>query len=310
MRDDRAPCGCDKLVSMVRLFRGRSTAFLFLLAALFLACPDGLRAQAEQPAWTSQEKPIYEQIRHLRDLPNDVRAHTTKQLAIQIRQLSVTPTKLILANDLANLSTEGDFGHDTLQEVAATLAGALRERPVPPDNGHPAAPYVELAELVRYEHVQASSDDPQFAAARSKLEADDASRQHVDFTLTDLQGKAWNLKELRGKVVLVNFWATWCPPCRKEIPDLETLHNRFKGQGLIILAISDEERGKVKPFIAERGVTYPVLLDPGRKVNELFQVVGIPKTFIYDRGGNLVAESIDMRTQTQFLQMLAQAGLQ
>ena len=239
-----------------------------------------------------------------------MRARTTKQLGIQIRQLPVTPTKLILANDLANLSTEGDFGHDTLQEVATTLAGALRERPVQQDNGQPAAPYVELAELVRYEHVQASSHDPQFAAAMSKLEADDATRQHVDFTLTDLQGKIWNLKELRGQVVLVNFWATWCPPCRKEIPDLETLYNRFKGQGLVVLAISDEDLDKVKPFIAERNVTYPVLLDPGRKVNELFQVVGIPKTFIYDRSGKLAAESIDMRTQRQFLQMLAQAGLQ
>jgi len=238
-----------------------------------------------------------------------VRARTTKQLAIQIRQLPVTPTKLILANDLANLSTEGDFGHDTLQEVATTLAGALRERPVPQDNGQSAAPYVELAELVRYEHVQASSEDPQFATATAKLKADDASRQHADFTLTDLQGKAWSLKDLRGKVVLVNFWATWCPPCRKEIPDLETLYNRFKGHGLVILAISDEDFDKVKPFIAERNVTYPVLLDPGRKVNELFQVVGIPKTFIYDRSGKLAAESIDMRTQQQFLQMLAQAGL-
>jgi peroxiredoxin len=296
-------------MSMIRLFRRRA-AFLLLLATFFLACPHELRAQNQQPAWTPEEKPIHDQIRHLRDLPDDVRARTTKQLGIQIRQLPVTPTKLILANDLANLSTEGDFGHDTLQEVATTLAGALRERPVQQDNGQPAAPYVELAELVRYEHVQASSHDPQFAAAMSKLEADDATRQHVDFTLTDLQGKTWNLKELRGQVVLVNFWATWCPPCRKEIPDLETLYNRFKGQGLVVLAISDEDLDKVKPFIAERNVTYPVLLDPGRKVNELFQVVGIPKTFIYDRSGKLAAESIDMRTQRQFLQMLAQAGLQ
>jgi peroxiredoxin len=297
-------------MSMIRVSRHRNAALLILSAALLLACPHGLGAQAGQPAWTSQEKPIYDQIRHLRDLPDDVRARTTKQLAIEIRQLPVTPAKLTLANGLANLSTEGDFGHDTLQEVATTLAGALRERPVPQDKGQPAAPYVELAELVRYEHVQASSNDPQFAAATSKLEADDASRQHADFTLTDLQGKAWNLRELQGKVVLVNFWATWCPPCRKEIPDLETLYNRFKGQGLVILAISDEEMDKVKPFIAERNVTYPVLLDPGRKVNELFQVVGIPKTFIYDRSGKLAAESIDMRTQNQFLQMLAQAGLQ
>ncbi len=143
----------------------------------------------------------------------------------------------------------------------------------------------------------------------AKLESDDKGRQHADFTLTDLEGKSWTLSKLRGKVVVVNFWATWCPPCRKEMPDLEALYNHFKGQGLVVLAISDEDAAKVRPFIAERQVTYPVLLDPGREVNDLFQVEGIPKTFVYDRNGKLVAQSIDMRTQKQFLGMLAEAGL-
>jgi peroxiredoxin len=117
------------------------------------------------------------------------------------------------------------------------------------------------------------------------------------------------LRELKGKVVLVNFWATWCPPCRKEMPDLNALYLRFKDQGFVILAISDEAADKVKPFIAERNISYPVMLDPGRKVNDLFQVEGIPKSFVYDREGKLVAQSIDMRTQKQFLEMLGQAGL-
>ena len=207
------------------------------------------------------------------------------------------------------LSTEGDFGHEMLQEVATTLAAALREQPLPAKNGRPPQPYVELAELVRYEHVQATLDDPQFAAAVAKLEADNERRQQADFTLTELGGKTWTLKEQRGKVVVLNFWATWCPPCRKEMPDLETLYQQFKEQGLVILAISDEDAGKVRPFIAQQKVTYPILLDPGRKVNELFQIEGIPKTFVYDRNGKLVAQSIDMRTRRQFLEMLAQAGL-
>jgi len=269
-----------------------------------------LRAQEQKVVWSNQEKPIADQIRSLRGLPDDVRARTTKNLAIEIRQLPVTPNKLRLAADLANLSTEGDFGRDTLQEVATTLAVALREQPIQAKQGQPPRPYVELAELVRYEHVQASLDDPQFAAAISKIEADNERRQQADFTLTELSGKTWTLKEQRGKVVVVNFWATWCPPCRKEMPDLETLYKQFKDQGLVILAISDEDAGKVAPFIAEQKVTYPILLDPERKVNELFQIEGIPKTFVYDRSGKLVAQSIDMRTRRQFLEMLAQAGLQ
>jgi peroxiredoxin len=157
--------------------------------------------------------------------------------------------------------------------------------------------------------MRASSDSPEFSAAMTKLESDDERRQHVDFTLADLRGKSWTLSELRGKVVVVNFWATWCPPCRKEMPDLEALYNRFKGEGFVVLAVSDEDAAKVRPFIAERQVTYPILLDPGRKVNDLFQVEGIPKTFVYDRDGKLVAQSIDMRTRKQFLGMLAEAGL-
>ncbi len=243
-----------------------------------------------------------------------MRAATTKELALKIRQLPAVPNKLRLANGLANLSTEGDFGHDTLQEVTTTLALALQEQPAPAGkNGDPAEPYGELAELARYEHVQTAplseSNTPQLAAALAKLEADDQHRQQVDFTLTDLQGKSWTLKDLHGKVVLVNFWATWCPPCRKEMPDLDTLYKKFEDQGLVVLAISDEVAAKVTPFIAEQKISYPILLDPGRKVNDLFVVQGIPKSFVYDRDGKLVAQSIDMRTQRQFLEMLGQAGL-
>jgi peroxiredoxin len=276
---------------------------------MFALTPPISGARQNNIVWNDQEKPIAQKIGVLRSLPDDFRARVTEQLAFQIRQLPASAHKLTLANALANLSTEGDFGRDTLQEVTTTLADALREHPAPEEKGQPAAPYIELAQLVRYEHMGASSDSPEFSAAMVKLESDDEGRQHADFTLTDLEGKSWTLSELRGKVVVVNFWATWCPPCRKEMPDLEALYDRFKSEGLAVLAISDEDAAKVRPFIAEHQVTYPVLLDPGRKVNDLFQVEGIPKTFVYDRSGKLVAESIDMRTRKQFLGMLAEAGI-
>jgi peroxiredoxin len=282
---------------------------LILLTALIYSTQSKRLLAQQIIVWSEQEKPILTQLRGLRDLPDDVRARTTKQLALQIRALPAGGNKVRLADGLANLSTEGDFGRDTLQEVTTTLAQALAESPEREDRGQPALPYAELAQLVRYEHMQADSDSPQFSAAMAQLKQEDARRQQADFTLTDLDGKNWTLQALRGKVVLVNFWATWCPPCRKEMPDLETLYTRFKGQGLVVLAIDDETLDKVKPFIAERHFSYPILLDPGRKVEEEFAVDGIPKSFVYNRSGKLVAESIDMRTQKQFLEMLAQAGL-
>src|ERR1700674_2458732 len=306
--------------------------FLALVATLAALLTFGLlfaSAQKKEVVWSADEKPLADQIHGLRALADDVRAGTTKDLALKIRKLPATENKLRLAVNLAGLSTEGDFGHDTLQEVATTLADTLRERPVlwakpaeqkSPDAGSnaaapraPAYPYIELATLVRYEHVEAPADltnDEQFRAAMAGLEADDRKREHPEFVLKDLSGKSWTFSELRGKVVLVNFWATWCPPCRKEMPDLETLYGRFGSKGLVVLGISDEEAAKVEPFIRERKVSFPVLLDPGRKVNEMFVVEGIPKSFVYDRDGKLVAQSIDMRTQKQFLEMLGRAGLE
>ena len=277
-----------------------SAAALFLAAAALICS-----AQPSKIVW-SEEKPILEQMRKLRGMPDDLRAATTRQLAVQIRALPAAPSKAALAESLANLVTEGDPGLDTLQEVANTLAEAIHEQPPAANNGQP---FVTLAQLVRYEQVKLSIDDPRFASAMTRLESDDEARQHANFTLSDLNGKTWTLQDLHGKVVVVNFWATWCPPCRKEMPDLEALYQRFAPKGLVILAISDEDPAKVQPFIAEHHFTYPILLDPGRKVNDLFHVEGIPKTFVYDREGQLAAEAIDMRTQHQFLAMLAKAGL-
>jgi peroxiredoxin len=261
-----------------------------------------LAAQPKRPALAPEEQPVADQLRGLRKLDDTARAAATKKLALEIRALQATPNKASLALSLANLATEGDFGRDTLQEVTSTLALALKDKPS--EQG-----YLSLAQLVRYEGMQAAADDPLFTAAMKSLEELDRVRAGADFTLPDLAGRSWRLRDLKGKVVLVNFWATWCPPCRKEMPDLEALYAEYKDKGLVVLAVSDEERAKVEPFIAARKYTFPVLLDEGRKVSEALRIEGIPKTFIYDREGRLAAQSIDMRTRGQFLSMLARAGL-
>jgi peroxiredoxin len=273
----------------------------FLLPIVLIAAAFG---QKQEIAWSDQEKPIAEQISKLRTLPDEVRGTAQRALALQIRALPAVPNKLRLAMGLSGRATEGDFGRDTLQTVTITLESAIAELK-PADDG----PYVELASLARYEHMNVSLDSPQYASAIRRLEEEDRQRNSVNFTLTDLNGKSWTLKDLKGKVVMLNFWATWCPPCRKEMPDLEFIYKQFADQGLLILGVSDDEPEKVRAFIQKQGTTYPVLLDPESKVNHLLRIEGIPKTFVYDRDGNIVAQSIDMRTRGQFVEMLAAAGL-
>jgi len=279
---------------------------LRLTLVCMIACV--VLAQNAPVVWSEAEKPIREEIRGLRKVPDAERGAVTKKLALRIRQLPASANKLTLAEGLADLSTEGDFGHATLQEVATTLSSALAERAAVSSSGMPEQPYVTLAQLVRYEHVTAP-DNPLLKAAMARLQAEDQRRRSLDFTLRDLQGKEWTLSKLRGQVVLLNFWATWCEPCRKEMPDLEALSREFAAKGLLVLGISDDEPGKITSLIAERNYTYPILLDPGSKITRLMTGDGIPKSFVYDRTGNLVAEAMDMRTRGQFREMLAHAGL-
>ncbi|HVT14480.1 MAG TPA: TlpA disulfide reductase family protein [Fimbriimonadaceae bacterium] len=260
-------------------------------------------------AQDDQTKKIEQGIGGLRGLADDQKPQAIRDLALEIRGLPGGLSKVNLANSLANLSTEGDSGHEALQAVATTLAQALKEAPLQPVDGKPGYPYVELADLVRYEHVEVSLDDPQYKAAMDAVVKLEEVRSNADFTLTDIDGKTWTRSALKGKVVLVNFWATWCPPCRKEMPDLQTLYNQYKDKGLVILAVSDESASTVKAFIAKNKYSYPILLDPGRKVNTLYGIEGIPNSYIYDRSGKLVAQSIDMRTMRQFLELLGRAGL-
>ena len=292
-----------------------------VLGCLAIAARPPARAADNEPVFSAEQKPIADHIGHLRLVADDARGAATRDLAMRIRQLPASPNKLRLAIELASLSTEGDFGRATLDQAAATLAAAVREAPLPwtePPAGEmkfepalmPAFAYRTLAQLAHYEDVAVPlKDDAHFRAALATLEADDRKRDHPDFTLNDLSGKPWRMADLRGKVVLVNFWATWCPPCRKEIPSLQALSARFASQGLVVIGISDEDAAKAGPFVRRQAMSYPILLDPGRVVNQAFAIQGIPKSFVYERSGRLVATAIDMRTERQFLAMLEKAGL-
>lgn len=255
--------------------------------------------------YTKQEQLLVAKVRTLHDLPDGIREVVIKEAALEIRHLPASLNKLRLADSVAFVSTGGDPGQDTLQEVATTLVEAMREQPGKLDSA-----YLNLALLVHYEHVKVTLAEPKFVTTLAKLEADDQYRREVDFTLTDLSGKNWTLKELRGKVVLVNFWATWNRSCWQELSDLEGLYQKFKKQDLVILGISGEKRLPVQNFVKSQKITFPVLLDPDQKVALLYRIVGVPKSLVYDRQGKLVAQAMNVRSERQFQNMLGEAGLQ
>ena len=112
----------------------------------------------------------------------------------------------------------------------------------------------------------------------------------TDFEVTLLSGETFRLSEQKGKVVLMNIWATWCPPCREEMPDLVDLYNKYKDQGYVTLGVSIDEQGEsvVHPFMEEYNVTYPMYIDAdGTVMDKYGPTMGIPTTYIIGRKGNL-----------------------
>jgi len=116
-----------------------------------------------------------------------------------------------------------------------------------------------------------------------------------DFALRTLEGNTVRLSEFRGqKVVLINFWATWCPPCRLEMPTMQQIYSEYKVKGFEILAVNIEPDAKqeIRDFIKELRLTFPVVLDPDMKVSRKFRVIGLPVSVLIDRQGIIRAKEI------------------
>jgi peroxiredoxin len=118
-----------------------------------------------------------------------------------------------------------------------------------------------------------------------------------DFTLQDLNGQPVRLRELRGKVVLLNFWATWCAPCLHEMPSMERLFQTFQHTAFVLLAISMDRQGAevARPFVDNLRLTFPVLLDPASEVARQYGVRGLPTTYLIGADGRLLGAVVGAR---------------
>ncbi len=127
-----------------------------------------------------------------------------------------------------------------------------------------------------------------------------------DFTLDLLDGKAVKLSDYRGKVVFLNFWATWCPPCRSEMPAMQALHEKLKGRGLVILAVDLAEKpDAVRAYIRDAKLTFPVLMDTTGEVGVAWGAQSIPTTYIIDKGGRVIARGIGAQWKWESAEIVA-----
>ncbi|OGL06529.1 MAG: hypothetical protein A3I03_08285 [Candidatus Rokubacteria bacterium RIFCSPLOWO2_02_FULL_68_19] len=118
-----------------------------------------------------------------------------------------------------------------------------------------------------------------------------------EFSIPTLAGTTLRLADYRGKVVFLNFWATWCPPCKEEMPAMERLYQRYKDKGFVVLAVSVDAEGPpiVNPFVMEYKLTFPIGLDPKMAVAESYGVRGLPTSFLVDKRGTLVGLALGPR---------------
>ena len=116
-----------------------------------------------------------------------------------------------------------------------------------------------------------------------------------EFRATDLAtGRERTLADYRGQVVLLNIWATWCQPCRVEMPGMQHLHEQLGGEGLRVVAVSIDEAGPdvVREFAREHALTFEILHDPSRAIERVYQTTGVPESFVMNRGGTIVKKVI------------------
>ena len=135
--------------------------------------------------------------------------------------------------------------------------------------------------------------------ARDRFLPVEVGSEAPDFVARDLQGRRVALRDLRGEVVMLNIWATWCPPCREEMPSMQRLHERLGPQGLRVVAVSIDAAlgdtdaagragGDVREFVEEHGLTFDVWHEPSGEIQRIYRTSGVPESFVIDRQGRIV----------------------
>ncbi len=194
----------------------------------------------------------------------------------------------------------------------------LRHTELVPDRGG------QLQITTDYKRIDMAQPPPElftFEPSRGSKEVSDVSlpseqnmslvgRQATDFTLKNLDGLPVHLAELRGKVVMLDFWASWCPPCRRELPTIDALGRKYKDKGVLVLGVNDEDAKIARLYLADHHPDLATLHDDKSKVHRLYGCRAIPTVMVIDRSGVIVAHFVGRRQESELVAALKLAGVE
>ncbi len=276
---------------------------LTLLVAVFLLLST---LAAEQNAGLMRAKALDKEIQTLPNLSYTALPAAFRGMVLKIRN-EPKRYRLALASNLAVSAEEVAVEPEIVQSIAELLVEELNRRPED-ESGDLATDY--LADLAFYHHIPVSFDSPRYRVDMVERETEARVRAAADFTLRDTNGKQWHLRSLRGNFVLLNFWATWCPPCQRELPELQAVYNRYVDHGLLVLAITDEDIGAVKRYLSRSRLSFPILLDTVGVTKKQFLINGFPHSVLYNTNGKIIAQFPGPLTKREVEDLLARSGLQ
>lgn len=132
------------------------------------------------------------------------------------------------------------------------------------------------------------------------------SAKAPDFNLKDQYGVVHSLENYKGKVIFLNFWATWCPPCKKEMPDVENIYKEYgeNKKDVVILGVNSEKENEVKKFLKDKGYTFPTVIDENSEVMRKYFIQAFPTSFVIDKEGNVYGYVMGGLTKEQIRQVI------
>ncbi len=215
-----------------------------------------------------------------------------------------------VAETTEQVRMDGEIG---LEPALEYLVGGVSPGPVPEETFkfHPPAGAKRVESMGKYTiypyYARISIGTRDIPEASLSVEA--LGQKGPDFTLQDLDGKTFRLSGLRGKTVVLDFWASWCKRCEGELAAVQKLHDELASKGVVFFGIDDESPETVKSFAKDHGYTFPILLDSNQAVHQLYDVRWAPTTVVINRKGKIAAQYIGAGGEAQLLSALKKAGL-